>query len=60
VDPSKLFSSQSVQFVQTRMKPERRPHIVTIDWLFDCIEKGELLDVNAGNYLVKVAWWVIY
>jgi len=32
------------------MKPERRPFIVTIDWLFDSLEKGELVDATHGNY----------
>jgi len=42
------------------MKPERRPHIVSIDWLFDCIEAGELLEVKSTNYLVNCDWWIIY
>ena len=56
VDLSKIITSEKLKFVQTKMKVERRPHIVTIDWLFDSLEKGELRDLQAGNYLVKLPW----
>lgn len=35
------------------MTSDQRPHIVTLDWMLDCMEKGEVIDV-LDNYIVQV------
>jgi len=40
VDTNSMKKSNSIDFVFNKMKESRRPHLVSIDWLFDCIEKG--------------------
>ena len=40
VDTNSMKTSKTLNYVFTKMKESRRPHLLSIDWLFDCIEKG--------------------
>jgi hypothetical protein len=46
VDSSKLALSNKYAFIRDKMKPGNRPAIVSLDWMLDCMEKGEILAVE--------------
>lgn len=40
VDPSKLQMSNKYEYIKKNFKRENYPHIVSLDWLLDCMEAG--------------------
>lgn len=53
VDGSKLEMSNKYQYIQTKMRPENRPHIVSLDWMLDCMENGAIVDATDSKYRAK-------
>lgn len=56
VDTTKLEMSNKYTYIQKKFKPEEKPHIVTLDWLLDCMEQGQILEPQAKHLANSINW----
>lgn len=57
LEESQLQQSQKIKHAHTVFKPQNRPHVVSLDWLIDSMERGKIIDVEddataGSNYLI--------